>query len=59
MNMWMTLAEFTPADRNRVIGALAIMIVLVFIGGFAILLLRRKLNAKDNADSSAGVCFSL
>ncbi len=59
MNMWFILAELTPTDRNRVITALAIMLILVIVGFVGIMIFRRKLNADDKADSSGDVGFSL
>jgi hypothetical protein len=59
MNMCLMLAELTPADRNKVFTALAIMLVLVVIGFVGIMIFRRKLRAEDKADSSGDVGFSL
>jgi hypothetical protein len=59
MNMWLMLAELSPADRNKVIAALAIMLVLVFAGFFGIMIFRRKLTSENETDSSADVGFSL
>jgi hypothetical protein len=53
------LAELTPGDRNRIIWALAVMLVLVFVGFFGIMIFRRKLTSESDADGSSDVGFSL
>src|SRR5271154_946554 len=59
MNVWMMLAELSPADQRRVLIALAIMMVLVLIGGFGILMFRRRLWGEEEDDNSSDVGFSL
>ena len=56
--LW-TLADLTPQNRNSLLVALAILMLLVVAGGFGILMIRRRLNAEDDADASASVGFSL
>jgi hypothetical protein len=56
--LWM-LADLTPESRNKLLVALSIMMVLVVVGGFGILLIRRRLNAPEDSDASASVGFSL
>ena len=59
MSVFPFLADLSPEARNQVLIALAIMMVLVMVGGFGILIFRRRLNAADDADGSANVGFSL
>jgi hypothetical protein len=59
MNAIQLIAELTPQARNQVLIALAIMMVLVMIGGCGILLFRRRLRQAVDADASGNVGFSL
>ncbi|HUO08515.1 MAG TPA: SHOCT domain-containing protein [Phycisphaerae bacterium] len=51
------LADLTPENRTTLLEALAILLVLVVVGGFGIMMIRRRLNANDEPEASAG--FSL
>jgi hypothetical protein len=59
MSLLCTLADLTPDNRNKLLIALAILMALVIVGGFGILLIRRRLNNEEDADASASVGFSL
>jgi hypothetical protein len=54
--LWV-LADLTPESRTTLLEALVILMVLVVAGGFGIMLIRRRLNADDESEASAG--FSL
>src|ERR1700743_2173824 len=51
------LADLTPESRTTLLEALVILMVLVVAGGIGIMLIRRRLNADEEAEASAG--FSL
>ncbi|MGN6367367.1 MAG: SHOCT domain-containing protein [Phycisphaerae bacterium] len=54
--LWI-VADLTPQGRTSLLTALAILMVIVVVGGAGILLIRRRLNAPDEPE--AGVGFSL
>jgi hypothetical protein len=59
MSFLFTLADLTPENRDKMLLALGILMVLVVVGGFGILMIRRRLNAQDDPASSESVGFSL
>jgi len=59
MNVWKVLAQLSPADQWKVLIALGIMMVLVVVGGFGILMFRRRLWGEEEDDNSSDVGFSL
>ena len=52
MSLLFTLADLTPENRNNMLIALAILMLLVIAGGFGILMIRRRLNAEDDPAST-------
>jgi Short C-terminal domain len=59
MSVFSFLADLSPEARNQVLIALGIMMVLVMVGGFGILIFRRRWQEAEDADGSANVGFSL
>ena len=53
------LGELTPEQRVKALWALALLMVIVVIGGVALMVFRRHLTQADAADKSANVGFSL
>ena len=52
-------AELSPQERNQIMLALAILLVLVVIGCVGIMLFRRKIRDTDVSTNSADAGFSL
>lgn len=61
MKLLLLLAQIAPAppqDRGKLLVALFILLALVFVGGFGILLLRRKLYSSRDEPPEVGFSLS-
>jgi hypothetical protein len=56
---WLAAGELTAAERGKLLWALGILLLIVVVGGVALMVFRRRLTEKESGNKSMDAGFSL